>query len=76
MVSSQFAPHILSHLIASDPESVTTETLMKLEQAPYYIPAHEWDAAGNLPERWQWQPGWKFVKRLRLTNSTELVRNN
>ena len=47
---------------------------MKLEQAPYYIPAHEWDASGDLPQRWQWQPGWKFVKRLRLTNSTELVR--
>jgi metal-sulfur cluster biosynthetic enzyme len=49
---------------------------MKMEQAPYYIPAHEWEATDALPEPWRWQPAWKFVKRLRLTNSTLLLRDN
>lgn len=47
---------------------------MELEQAPYYIPAHEWESVEQLPDAWSWQQDWKFVKRLRLTNSTELAR--
>jgi metal-sulfur cluster biosynthetic enzyme len=45
-----------------------------MEKALYYIPSHEWEYAADLPASWRWQSAWKFVKRLCLTNPTELAR--
>jgi len=48
-----------------------------MERAAYYIPANEWEPATALPEAWgKWRNGWRFVKRLDLTNATAVDRGN
>ena len=41
-----------------------------MNDASIYIPAHDWDAAEDLPQGWNPQPGWRYAKRLVLTNDT------
>ena len=41
-----------------------------MNDASIYIPAHDWDAAEDLPQGWDPQPGWRYAKRLVLTNDT------
>jgi hypothetical protein len=40
-----------------------------MKDASIYIPAHDWDAAEDLPQGWV-SPGWRYAKRLVLTNDT------
>lgn len=46
-----------------------------LKDAPYYIPAHDWETVESLPAGWRWQSGWRFAKRLGLSNATSLARD-
>ena len=41
-----------------------------MSDTPIYIPVQDWDAVEDLPPGWEAAPGWRYAKRLRLTNET------
>jgi metal-sulfur cluster biosynthetic enzyme len=47
-----------------------------MKNAPYYIPAYDWDAVDDLPTAWRWHGAWSFAKRLGLANPSEQERRN
>lgn len=47
-----------------------------MDQAVLYLPSHEWELSESLPAAWRADPAWVYVKRLRLTNETQLQRDN
>ena len=48
-----------------------------LDQGELYLPVHEWESVESLPERWGgWPEGWRFYKRLDLSNPTGMARPN
>ncbi|MBT7593759.1 MAG: hypothetical protein HN559_02585 [Gemmatimonadetes bacterium] len=42
-----------------------------MNDATIYIPVQDWDDTSDLPSGWQPPEGWKYAKRLVLTNETE-----
>ena len=47
-----------------------------MDDAPHYLPAQDWEPVETLPQEWAWQQGWRYVKRLGLTNPTAHQRTN
>jgi len=41
-----------------------------MNDTPIYIPAQDWDAVEDLPQGWEASPGWRYAKRVLLTNET------
>lgn len=42
-----------------------------MDDATIYIPSQDWDAVDSLPQRWAVPAGWRFAKRLILSNDTD-----